>query len=256
MKKLRIPIFLLAALLCLSACGHRETPEDTTEATINVTFAAPTEPETTEEPTEPEETEEETTAEPTHSSVIIGTSTNGYVIEERDGCTYVDGILVANKTYSLPSDYGPGELTDECYEAFRKMENDAADEGLDLYVGSGFRSYWTQDSLYNRYCAQDGQAAADTYSARPGHSEHQTGLALDLNDISDFFGETAEGKWVAAHCFEYGFIIRYPADKVDITGYMYEPWHLRYLGVDTATKVYNSGLCLEEYLGIDSAYRD
>lgn len=259
MKRFKLPILMLAALLCLTACGHRETPDDTTEATINVTFVAPTEPEETEEPTEeptePEETEEETT-EPTYSSVVIGTSTKGYVIEERDGCTYVDGILVANKTYSLPSDYGPGELTDECYDAFKKMESDAADEGLDLYIGSGFRSYWTQDSLYNRYCAQDGQAAADTYSARPGHSEHQTGLALDLNDISDSFGETAEGKWVAAHCYEYGFIIRYPADKVAVTGYMYEPWHIRYLGVDTATKVYNSGLCLEEYLGIDSQYRD
>ena len=105
------------------------------------------------------------------------------------------------------------------------------------------------------YCAEDGRAAADTYSARPGHSEHQTGLAIDLNDVTDNFGNSREGKWVAAHCHEYGFIIRYPKGKQKITGYMYEPWHVRYVGVKLATKIHDSGLTLEEYLGIDSVYR-
>ena len=168
--------------------------------------------------------------------------------------TYIGGILVVNKSYPLPSSYNPGGLTDECESAFYEMQAAAEEEGLDLYIASGFRSYDLQASLYQRYCNEDGQAAADTYSARPGHSEHQTGLAIDLNSISSDFAYTAEGKWVAEHCWEYGFILRYPADKVSITGYMYEPWHIRYLGRSTAAAVYQSGLCLEEYLGIDSVY--
>ena len=169
--------------------------------------------------------------------------------------TYIGGVLIVNKTYPLPRSYGPGGLTDECESAFEEMQEAAAEEGLDLYVASGFRSYELQASLYQRYCDRDGKAAADTYSARPGHSEHQTGLAIDLNSISSDFAYTAEGQWVSEHCWEYGFILRYPADKVDITGYMYEPWHIRYLGRDTAKAVYESGLCLEEYLGVDSVYQ-
>ena len=169
--------------------------------------------------------------------------------------TYINGILIVNKSYPLPSTYGPGDLTDECASAFEEMREAAAEQGLELYVSSGFRSYELQSSLYQRYCDNDGQEAADTYSARPGHSEHQTGLAIDLNTITSDFAYTAEGQWVAEHCWEYGFILRYPADKVDITGYMYEPWHIRYLGKATAKAVYESGLCLEEYLGVDSVYR-
>lgn len=169
--------------------------------------------------------------------------------------TYIGGILVVNKSYPLPRSYDPGGLTDECESAFYEMQAAAAEEGLDLYISSGFRSYELQSSLYQRYCDRDGQAAADTYSARPGHSEHQSGLAIDLNTITSDFAYTAEGKWVNEHCWEYGFILRYPADKVSVTGYMYEPWHIRYLGKETAKAVYDSGLCLEEYLGIDSVYR-
>ena len=170
--------------------------------------------------------------------------------------TRINGILIVNKTYAFPRSYEPGGLTSECSNAFYEMQAAAAEEGLDLWIASGFRSYDTQASLYQRYCDEDGQAAADTYSARPGHSEHETGLAIDLNEISSSFAYTAEGQWVAEHCWEYGFILRYPADKVAITGYMYEPWHIRYLGRDVASAVYSSGLCLEEYLGVDSVYRD
>ena len=96
----------------------------------------------------------------------------------------------------------------------------------------------------------DGQALADTYSARPGHSEHQTGLAFDVGAIDDNFGSTAAGKWLANNAHLYGFIIRYPKGKENITGYKYEPWDIRFLGIDIATKVYESGLTLDEYLGI------
>ena len=130
----------------------------------------------------------------------------------------------------------------------------AANEGISLWVASGFRSYDTQNWLYNNYVAMDGKAAADTYSARPGHSEHQTGLAFDLNIVADYFAFTQEGVWLANNCWKYGFIIRYPAGKDGVTGYKYEPWHVRYLGTDLAKSVYESGLTLEEYLGITSVY--
>ena len=106
------------------------------------------------------------------------------------------------------------------------------------------------------YVKRSGKAEADRYSARPGHSEHQTGLAFDLNSIDMTFADTDECAWVNKHCAEYGFIIRYPKGSESITGYMYEPWHLRYLGTETAKKVYDSGLTLEEYLGIDSKYAE
>lgn len=167
--------------------------------------------------------------------------------------TYIDGILIANKTYALPKDYNPG-VDPEAQAAFDEMQAAAAAEGLNIYISSGFRSYDYQAGLYNRYVERSGKAEADRYSARPGHSEHQTGLAFDLNSIDISFADTDEYVWVKEHCAEYGFIIRYPEDGEKITGYMYEPWHIRYLGKDTAQKVSDSGLTLEEYLGIDSEY--
>lgn len=167
--------------------------------------------------------------------------------------TYIDGILIANKTYSLPPDYNPG-VDPDAQAAFDKMQSAAAAEGLNIYISSGFRSYDYQAGLYERYVEKSGKAEADRYSARPGHSEHQTGLAFDLNTIDSSFADTEEYKWLKEHCAEYGFIIRYPENGESITGYIYEPWHIRYLGVDTAEKVFSSGLTLEEYLGIDSKY--
>ena len=189
------------------------------------------------------------------SNNIVGYTEKGYAIEVVDGKTYVDGILIANKTYSLPESYNPGGLLPECEEAFALMKKDAARLGLNIYISSGFRSYASQKSIYNCYVSRDGKALADTYSARPGHSEHQTGLSIDLNTITRSFGRTKEGKWVAANCHKYGFIIRYPEGKSHITGYCFEPWHLRYVGVDTATAIAQSGLCLEEYYGITSQYK-
>lgn len=188
-------------------------------------------------------------------ATLVGLSGKEYRIYSKNGITYVDGILIANKTYALPSDYNPGGLLDECLSAFDAMQTDAwYNSGIYLYELSGFRSYETQEGLYNRYVAADGKAEADTYSARPGHSEHQTGLALDVNSLYESFADTAEGKWLAANAHRYGFIIRYPAGKTDKTGYIYEPWHIRYVGVEKATKIYSSGLCLEEYYGISSVY--
>ena len=167
--------------------------------------------------------------------------------------TYIDGIMIANKSYPLPANYNPG-VDPDAQAALDTMIAAATKEGISLYPVSTFRSYERQQTLYSNYLLREGRDAADRYSARPGYSEHQTGLAFDLNSVEFAFADTAEGKWLAAHCAEYGFIIRYPAGKEDVTGYMYEPWHVRYLGAETAADVYNSGLCLEEYLGISSRY--
>lgn len=184
----------------------------------------------------------------------VSVTVTPYVAPVEPEITYINGILIANKTYALPSTYNPG-VDPVANEALQQMFAAAKAEGYDLFVRSGFRSYATQKSLYNSYVNRDGKAAADRYSARPGHSEHQTGLAFDINKANSSFAGTPEAKWLAENCHKYGFIIRYPEGKESITGYIYEPWHIRYLGVDIATAVSNSGLCLEEYLGITSSYQ-
>ncbi len=184
-------------------------------------------------------------------------------IEVIDGITYVNGILIANKSYSLPSSYNPGGLTDETYSAFEELSYAASVDGLDIYISSGFRSYETQDEIYNNYVYWNGQEVADTFSARPGYSEHQTGLAIDVNTIDDSFAGTPEAIWLEENCTDYGFIIRYPQGKQDITGYQYEPWHIRYVGKEVAEALRDASisagdptLTLEEYLGIDSYYHN
>ncbi|MCM1132939.1 MAG: D-alanyl-D-alanine carboxypeptidase family protein [Ruminococcus flavefaciens] len=183
-------------------------------------------------------------------------------IKEIDGITYVNDILIANKTYELPATYNPGGLTYDTSSAFEQLSADAANAGLNIYLSSGFRSYEYQDEIYNNYVWAYGQATADTFSARPGHSEHQTGLAIDVNSIDDSFAGTPEAIWLEEHCYEYGFIIRYPKGKSDITGYKYEPWHIRYVGKDVAQELHDAAvacgdptLTLEEYLGITSVYQ-
>lgn len=171
----------------------------------------------------------------------------------RDGCTYVDDILVVNKSYSLPRDYDPG-LLPVTEEAFNALSADAASQGLNIYIGSDYRDYDFQVTVYNSMVSGYSKEYADALSARPGHSEHQSGYTIDCNTIENDFAETAEGKWLAAHCHEYGFIIRYPKGKESITGYDYESWHIRYVGVKAATEMHEKGLTLEEYLDVTSEY--
>ncbi|MBQ8688407.1 MAG: D-alanyl-D-alanine carboxypeptidase family protein [Ruminococcus sp.] len=177
-------------------------------------------------------------------------------MEERDGVTYVDDILLLNKTYGVDESYNPGGLTAETQAAFDELRADAMEEGLDIYISSGFRSYYDQDIIYNNYTEIYGWEVSDTFSARPGHSEHQSGLAIDVNTIDDAFADTPEAAWLKEHCADYGFIIRYAADKVDITGYKYEPWHIRYVGKEIAAELTELGISLEEYLGVDSVYAE
>ena len=194
---------------------------------------------------------------------------NGYTLKIRDGIAYIDEHIIVNKTYSVPSNYIPsnayqevvGERCNNCInkdvmDAFRLMQSDAKAIGLNIYISSGYRGYTYQDKLYNNYVSISGKEKADTYSARPGHSEHQTGTCFDLNTIDDSFQYTDEGKWVNENAYLYGFIIRYPKGKESITGYQYESWHLRYVGKELAIKLYHDGSwdTLEEYYGISSSY--
>ena len=171
-------------------------------------------------------------------------------IKVLNGITYVEGILLVNKTYHLPKNYDP-KVNEEALKNLKKMQADAKALGLSIPLISGYRSYETQENLYNKYVKKDGEKKANTYSAKPGESEHQTGLAFDIGSVDRSFANTIEAKWLAENAYLYGFIVRYPKGKTDITGYIYEPWHVRYLGEKKAKDVYLSGLTLEEYLGVN-----
>ena len=172
-----------------------------------------------------------------------------------------DPLALVNKYHALPQDYipeltdledayGVGSLTPEAAQAFVRMADAARADGISLRSVSAYRSYSYQEQLYQRYVDQNGQALADTFSARPGHSEHQTGLALDINTASSsaHFEQTEEFRWLEEHCAQFGFLLRYPQDKQDITGYRFEPWHYRYVGVETAQRCLRLGLTYDEYL--------
>lgn len=179
--------------------------------------------------------------------------------------------VLVNKQNSLAPDYVPDDLVTvdvptvlsnpevnqmrkEAAGALKAMFAAAEKAGCKLYARSGYRSYKTQQSLFSSYAAKNGEEAANRFSAKPGQSEHQTGLTMDVTSesvdrqLTEKFGETEEGKWVRENGHRYGFIIRYPQNKEAITEYKYEPWHIRYLGIELATKVYDSGLSYEEYL--------
>lgn len=172
--------------------------------------------------------------------------------------------ILVNKYIYLPEDYIPDklttiskefssstkELTYEAKEAFEKMAKSAKEQGYTIRAISAYRSYEYQKNLYDNYVKQDGVELADTYSARPGFSEHQTGLVVDIdNGKTDFnhFENTEEFKWMQKNAQTFGFILRYPKGKEDITGYDYEAWHYRYVGENIATFMNNNNLTLDEY---------
>lgn len=159
-------------------------------------------------------------------------------------------VIIVNKKHPLAADYAPGE-DPTALAAFQELVADM--QGLGFAISdsySGFRSYDYQASLYASYVANDGQVEADRYSARPGHSEHQTGLAFDLLDSwGQLLEEPEASQWLADNAHRYGFVVRYLPGKEHITGYMAESWHVRYIGQE-ATAIYQSGLTLEEYYGV------
>lgn len=162
-----------------------------------------------------------------------------------------DEIIVANKHYPLSKDYNPGENPTAKAELVKliKAMQEAGFPISDQY--SGFRSYETQTNLYQDYVNKDGKAAADRYSARPGYSEHQTGLAFDvIGTNGDLVTEEKAAQWLLDHAADYGFVVRYLKGKEKETGYMAEEWHLRYVGKE-AKEIAASGLSLEEYYGFE-----
>ncbi len=179
---------------------------------------------------------------------------------------YYDIDCIVNKYYKLPSNFVPDDLVeiDTKYrgsnykyqlrkvaaDAFYEMADAALEDGIKLLIVSGYRTETTQASLFNNSVKNDGLDHALIYSAKPGHSEHQLGLALDINMASSkaHFEKTKEYAWLKENAYKYGFIERYPQGKEFITGYGFEPWHYRYLGVDLATRVYLDGSTYEEYL--------
>lgn len=176
--------------------------------------------------------------------------------------------VVVNKQRPLnPLDYAPADLVAvgngqqlraDAAAAFAKLVAGAKAAGLTLSAQSGYRSYQTQMVAYNSEVQAYGKATADAESARPGYSEHQTGLAVDVGgggcNVQDCFGTTPEGKWLAANAYKYGFIIRYPAGKQAITGYRAESWHVRYIGTALAAEMHRTNtLTLEEFFGLPPA---
>lgn len=187
--------------------------------------------------------------------------------------------VVANKQRPLnPIDYTPPDLTvpdvplkyqsgametelrAEAATALQDLFAAAENEGQPLILVSAYRSYSYQDNLFNHYVNTQGLETALNQSARPGHSEHQTGWAADVGalsrqcEVEECFGEMSEGKWVATNAYKYGFIVRYPQGLTDTTGYDYEPWHLRYVGIDLATEMQHAGvLTMEDFFGLPAA---
>lgn len=192
----------------------------------------------------------------------------GFVVPHQDP---TDLLLLVNKQNRAPSvpftlvkpNVTPTrpELSENIYmqpeaaEALEELFEGARQQGIILYATSGFRSYSTQKAIFDRKAKERGEQSANRSVAKPGQSEHQTGLAMDLEGesslgtgLTNVFGETPEGIWLAENCADYGYIIRYPQDKTRITGYVYEPWHIRYVGVEAAKEITSLGLTLEEYI--------
>ena len=187
-----------------------------------------------------------------------------YSVKEENGAYYIydgaanTGIVIVNKTYKHSKNFANG-ISSEAQKALNEMQAAAKTEGISLPVASGFRSYSDQKTIFENYSRNEGGGTqgykkAEAYSARPGHSEHSTGLAFDLVRASRTINGSKEMQWIVANCWKYGFINRYPYGKQDITGYDREDWHVRYVGKEWAKKIYESGLCLEEYFGLPSRY--
>lgn len=197
------------------------------------------------------------------SLVNVGANYEPYTHTKKADMDKGYAILV-NKYTSLPEKYAPDDVVEmsnwysypgnsirkDVYDAFKEMFNAAKEEGLTLIVNSSYRTYEVQKEIYDDYDDNRGREYADKYAARPDFSEHQTGLSIDIfspgSNMETFEG-TDEFKWLSENSYKYGFILRYPKNKEDITGYSYEAWHYRYVGKDLAKKVYDSGLTYDEY---------
>lgn len=204
-----------------------------------------------------------------------GTNTEKKIFDLKDGNVKVQGkntiakeLILVNREYGLNRYYKPEELTipniefaDEAnneekhvdgmiVKPLEDMVSAAKKEGIILLGNSAYRSYRSQTKTYNNRVKSEGQESADAYVAKPGFSEHQTGLCIDITNRDKYFVKgTKEADWLAENCYKFGFIIRYPYGKKNVTGIEYEPWHVRYVGKKAAKDIYEKGITLEEYLG-------
>lgn len=260
--------FPLIALLFLVACGNDDDgptiftptapPDETAADEDNPPADDGNHP--TAEPTLTPEGGEDTTPEPERDLPVD--ETGAPILPCNDILVPVDkehrlpADCVPEGLVALPDAYSYGEeqlLVQEAADAFIEMRESAADDGMNLYARSSYRSYETQEFTYNHHVSNHGQEYADRISARPGHSEHQLGTTTDVTAASagyelSPFGDTPESEWVEQNSWRYGFIVSYPEGKEHITGYVWEPWHIRYVGRDVAREVHESGLTLGEYL--------
>ncbi|MCR8964670.1 M15 family metallopeptidase [Brevibacillus halotolerans] len=287
MKSVRT-ISATAMLVALSAslvAGCQGTPNKTPSTGSENAQTAETKGTQPSQPTEPltdqkESTGNETEGASSGNTSAPATSSEGTTVKSGNKAQAVspESIQVlVNKQYKLPDSYKPQDLVypdvpflfqekiekrmmrQEAADALQQLFAGAKQEGIMLAGVSAYRSHTTQTNLFNRYVKKDGEEAAKKYSAEPGHSEHETGLAIDVSGSTgkcaaeDCFEGTPEAVWLADHAHEYGFIIRYPKGKEAITGYQYEPWHLRYVGKEAAGEIHDKGITLEEYSNTPTA---
>ncbi|WP_231618139.1 MULTISPECIES: M15 family metallopeptidase [unclassified Fictibacillus] len=278
MKKYVLPTMLIGSMFVLSACKPVDWAEKKWDAAFNEENSEKNEKQISNEQTKPkpndenktENNDEQPSAEadlPWLEETVTVSGDGKAVVQNLD-----DLLIVANKERNLPDNYEPKDLvTPNVPFPFKedlpkkKLRKEAAlslevlfkaaeEDGLELLAQSGYRSYDTQVSIFAFNAEQKGEEVANKTSSKPGQSEHQTGLSMDVTsqevnfELVEAFGETKEGKWLADNAHKYGFIIRYLKGKEDITGYQYEPWHLRYVGVDHAKAIHEQGITLEEYL--------
>ncbi|WP_226534756.1 M15 family metallopeptidase [Fictibacillus halophilus] len=282
MKKYVLTSVLMGSVLVLSACKPVDWAEQQWNSAFNNSKEEKAEkPEKQneneqqkderkdEKPTEKDgdEEQDQQTDLPWLSETVTVSGDGKSIVQNLD-----DMLIVANKERNLPEDYEPADLVvpdvpfpfkedlpkkklrKEAASSVELLFKAAQEQGLELLAQSGYRSYDTQVAIFAYNADQYGEDKANQTSAQPGQSEHQTGLSLDVTspqvnyELVEKFGETKEGKWLAENAYKYGFIIRYLKGKEDITGYQYEPWHLRYVGKEHAKEIHDRGITLEEYL--------
>lgn len=253
-------LLAFALLGGLTACAPEPAPPSNPEATVPKQKPAKPEPKATppeepptvpDAPVVPEFDRSAHSLDDPMSIWIVGNKLRPLTPPE-----FEPSDLVA--TENVANDNGQ-PLREVAARAVEQLVAGAREAGLDVRIISAYRPYTLQVQLYDSYVVRDGQAAADTYSARPGHSEHQTGLTVDFDDygacyLESCFGDTAAGQWLAHNAADYGFIERYPADKQQVTGFMPEPWHYRYVGAELAHEMRATGITtLEEFFGLPAA---
>jgi D-alanyl-D-alanine carboxypeptidase len=269
MQNLKKGLLILGAVTILAGCSSSPAPTTTTPAKETPSATTPGTP----APSQPKDSAQTTPSTPATTPAQTTPTTpkkgDGQAVTVTAKPT--DITVMVNKSVMLPDGYKPADLVEpnipfifaehdekrlmrkEAAQAMEKMVAGALKDGVHLAGVSGYRSYETQVGLFNYYVQTQGEELARKYSAEPGHSEHQTGLAMDVSGTNgkcaadDCFAGTPEAIWLQAHGAEYGFIVRYPKGKEEITGYAYEPWHMRYVGVAMAQEIMSKGSTLEEY---------